>query len=82
MQLAQEFSGFTLGQADILRKAMGKKFPKLWKVRKKVYRRAQKNKKVKRVAEDLWIKLKLLQDTDSTSHTPLPTHLFHTKQLG
>ncbi len=25
MQLAQEFSGFTLGQADILRKAMGKK---------------------------------------------------------
>ena len=25
MQLAQEFSGFTLGEADILRRAMGKK---------------------------------------------------------
>ena len=27
MQLAQEFSGFTLGQADLLRRAMGKKIP-------------------------------------------------------
>ena len=29
MQLAQEFCGFTLGQADILRKAMGKKIPEV-----------------------------------------------------
>ena len=27
MQLAQEFSGFTLAQADLLRRAMGKKIP-------------------------------------------------------
>ena len=27
MQLAQEFSGFSLGQADLLRRAMGKKIP-------------------------------------------------------
>ena len=27
MQLAQEYSGFSLGQADLLRRAMGKKIP-------------------------------------------------------
>ena len=31
MQLAQEYSGFSLGQADLLRRAMGKKFQKKWK---------------------------------------------------
>ena len=31
MQLAQEYAGFSLGQADILRRAMGKKFLKKWK---------------------------------------------------
>ena len=55
MQLAQEFSGFTLGQADILRKAMGKKIPEVMESQKESFiEGAQKNKKVKRVAEDLW----------------------------
>ena len=31
MQIAQELSGFTLGQADILRRAMGKRRKKKWK---------------------------------------------------
>ena len=55
MQLAQEFSGFTLGQADILRKAMGKKIPEVMESQKESFIEGAQNKnKVKRVAEDLW----------------------------
>ena len=31
MLIAQEFGGYTLGEADILRKAMGKKIPSVMK---------------------------------------------------
>ena len=34
MQIAQILSGYTLGEADILRKAMGKKIPKEMKSQK------------------------------------------------
>ena len=55
MQLAQEFSGFTLGQADILRKAMGKKIPEVMESQRESFIEGAQNKnKVKRVAEDLW----------------------------
>ena len=48
MQLAQEFSGFTLGQADILRKAMGKKIPEVMESQKESFiEGAQKNKSKK-----------------------------------
>ena len=55
MQLAQEFSGFTLAQADILRKAMGKKIPEVMESQRESFIEGAQNKnKVKRVAEDLW----------------------------
>ena len=55
MQLAQEFSEFTLGQADILRKAMGKKIPEVMESQRQAFiDGAKKNQKISRVAEDLW----------------------------
>ena len=55
MQLAQEFSEFTLGQADILRKAMGKKIPEVMESQRQAFiDGAKKNQKISRVAEELW----------------------------
>ena len=46
MQLAQEFSEFTLGQADILRKAMGKKIPEVMESQRQAFiDGAKKNQK-------------------------------------
>ena len=55
MQIAQELSGFTLGQADILRRAMGKKKKdEMEKMRKDFIEGAEKKKIPKRYAENLF----------------------------
>ena len=55
MQLAQEYSGFSLGQADLLRRAMGKKIPEeMEKQRPEFINGALKKGKVERVAEILF----------------------------
>ena len=40
MQIAQKLSGFTAGEADILRRAMGKKKSRIRKTKTKIYRRS------------------------------------------
>ena len=55
MQLAQEFSGFTLGQADLLRRAMGKKIPEEMEKQRPVFiDGAIKKGKSSRFAEGLF----------------------------
>lgn len=55
MQLAQEFSGFSLGQADILRRAMGKKIPEEMEIQRPVFiEGAVKKGKSERFAEGLF----------------------------
>ncbi len=56
MKIAQDLSGFTGGQADILRKGIGKKNPEvLAKMKKQFIDGAIKNSKVeKKFIEDLW----------------------------
>lgn len=52
MLMAQEFAGFSLGEADILRKAMGKKDAELMKkTREQFVQKAENNGKEKEVAE-------------------------------
>ena len=40
MQIAQVLANFTPGEADILRKAMGKKEERVRKTRRKIYKRS------------------------------------------
>ena len=55
MQLAQEYAGFSLGQADILRRAMGKKIPEeMEKQRPEFIEGAKRNGKIERAAEGLF----------------------------
>jgi DNA polymerase III subunit alpha len=55
LQMARDFAGFTLGQADLLRKAVGKKIPKLLAEQKKKFiERAVDNGKSKSVAEEVF----------------------------
>ncbi len=55
MQIAQELAGFSLGEADILRKAVGKKIKKLLLSQKeKFIKGAIKNKIKKQTAEKIW----------------------------
>ena len=55
MQLAQEFSGFSLGQADLLRRAMGKKIPEEMEKQRPVFiEGAIKKGKSSRFAEGLF----------------------------
>ena len=55
MQIARDMAGFTLGEADILRSAMGKKDEELLKAqREKFIEGATKNGIVKREAEDIF----------------------------
>ena len=55
MQLAQEFSGFSLGQADLLRRAMGKKIPEEMEKQRPVFiEGAVKKGKSSRFAEGLF----------------------------
>ncbi len=55
MQLAQEFSGFTLAQADLLRRAMGKKIPEEMEKQRPVFiEGAIKKGKSSRFAEGLF----------------------------
>jgi DNA polymerase-3 subunit alpha len=55
MRIAQDFSGFTLGQADILRKAIGKKKIKLLEEQRiKFLEGAAKMKRVKKTAEKMF----------------------------
>lgn len=55
LQMARDFAGFTLGQADLLRKAVGKKIPELLADQKKKFiERAIDNGKSKKVAEEVF----------------------------
>lgn len=55
MQIAQELAGFTLGEADVLRKAVGKKIPKLLKQQKeKFIQGCLKNNIQKEIAEKIF----------------------------
>lgn len=55
MKIAQEICGFTLGEADILRKAVGKKIPELLRAQEeKFINGAVKNGVAKKIAEELW----------------------------
>ena len=58
MQIARDMAGFTLGEADILRSAMGKKDPELLKAqREKFVEGAVGNGIAKREAEDVFTQL-------------------------
>ena len=55
MKLAQEYSGFSLGQADLLRRAMGKKIPEeMERQRPEFINGALKKGKIERAAEGLF----------------------------
>ena len=55
MKIAQEICGFTLGEADVLRKAIGKKIPELLRAQEtKFIEGAIKNGASKKVGEELW----------------------------
>jgi len=55
MKIAQEICGFTLGEADVLRKAVGKKIKELLDAQEtKFINGAVKNGTSKKVAEELW----------------------------
>lgn len=55
MQIAQSLAGFTLGQADLLRRAMGKKKPEEMNKYKQIFLDgAEANNVVKEVAEELF----------------------------
>ena len=55
MKIAQEVCGFTLGEADVLRKAIGKKIPELLRAQEtKFIEGAIKNGASKKVGEELW----------------------------
>ncbi|MEK7080679.1 MAG: DNA polymerase III subunit alpha, partial [Patescibacteria group bacterium] len=55
MKIAQEVCGFTLGEADVLRKAIGKKIPELLAAQEtKFVEGAVKNGASKKVGEKLW----------------------------
>ena len=41
MQIAQTLSGYSLGEADLLRRAMGKKRKKKWQLRRRVLLKAR-----------------------------------------
>ena len=55
MQLARDIAGFTLGEADVLRKAVGKKIKELLDAQeKKFIDGCVKNGTPKKIAEELW----------------------------
>ncbi|TSC56548.1 MAG: DNA polymerase III subunit alpha [Parcubacteria group bacterium Greene0714_21] len=55
MQIARDIAGFTMGEADVLRKAVGKKIEKLLLEQKeKFIQGAVKNQIAKNIAEKLW----------------------------
>jgi len=55
LQMARDFAGFSLGQADLLRKAVGKKIPELLAQQKKNFiERAVENGKDRGIAEELF----------------------------
>jgi DNA polymerase-3 subunit alpha len=55
MQIAQKLAGFTLGEADLLRQAMGKKKPKeMAKYRLKFHEGCKKNNHDPKIAEELF----------------------------
>jgi DNA polymerase-3 subunit alpha len=55
MKIAQELAGFTLGEADLLRKAIGKKIKSLLdKLKDKLIKGMEKNGISKNVAEKIW----------------------------
>ena len=55
MKIAQELAGFTLSEADVLRKAIGKKIRKLLMAQKeKFIEGCQKNKISENVAQKIW----------------------------
>ena len=57
MQIAQKLSGFTAGQADILRRAMGKKKSRTWKKKQNFISGAVNNGISKEVAASIFLKI-------------------------
>ncbi|GIS52226.1 MAG: hypothetical protein Ct9H90mP27_7170 [Gammaproteobacteria bacterium] len=54
MQIAQELAGFSLGQADFLRRAMGRKNLKKWQKFENSFRRRTANNISEELAEDIF----------------------------
>ena len=55
MQIAQDFAGFSLAEADVLRKAVGKKIKKLLMAQKEKFIEGCKNNKIRDdVAQKIW----------------------------
>ncbi len=55
LQIARELAGFSWGQADVLRKAMGKKLPEEMKKQKEVFEEGCKSRGTPlKVARDIW----------------------------
>jgi DNA polymerase-3 subunit alpha len=63
MQIAVDFAGYSLGQADMLRRAMGKKKPEIMVKEKQAFiERAQAHSRDKQVAEDIFSYLEPFAD--------------------
>ncbi|MBN1331859.1 DNA polymerase III subunit alpha [Candidatus Dojkabacteria bacterium] len=63
INIAVKIAGHSLGEADMLRRAMGKKIPELMKVEKeKFIEKAQKNGYTKKTAEDIFAYLEPFAD--------------------
>lgn len=55
MRIAQEMAGFTLSEADILRKAIGKKIEKLLMEQKEKFVKGMKDNQIsEKIAEEIW----------------------------
>ena len=68
MQIAQTLSGFTAGEADILRRAMGKKRAELEKQKQRFINGAENNGIAKDIAAGIFRKLNLLEYGFNKSH--------------
>jgi DNA polymerase-3 subunit alpha len=84
MQIANRLAGYSLGEADLLRRAMGKKTPRRWRssasALSKARRSASSRRRRSRRFSILW---RSSRDTDSTSRIPPLTRLlaYHTAYL-
>lgn len=83
MQIAQTLAGYTLGGADMLRRAMGKKNRKRWRNSVPVLnpeRSAMVSTANWRCISSIWWKNS--PDTGLTNRIPLPMLWFHTRRYG
>jgi DNA polymerase III subunit alpha len=64
MQIAQKMGGYSLGEADLLRRAMGKKKPQEMEKQKAIFinRAVEKNNVDRKIAEDVFKKMEFFAD--------------------